>query len=57
MNANAALVMFALIAALGLIAATIVMPIVVSEAYAQGKPWCTAEPQTLCKAFGQSHRP
>jgi hypothetical protein len=57
MNANTALVMFALIAALGLVAATVVMPIVVSEAYAQGKPYCTFSPQTLCKAFGQSHRP
>ena len=51
MNTNTALIMFAVVAAFGLVAATLVVPIV-PQAYAQG---CTARDQT-CQSFGLAQR-
>jgi hypothetical protein len=51
MNNNTVLLMFAVIAAFGLVTATLVVPIL-HQAYAAGRPCTTPDD---CKAFGLSH--
>lgn len=58
MNSNTALVMFAVLAALGLAVATLALPIVQEvNAQGQGSPPCKGGGGSNCKGYGISHKP